>query len=41
MKRQQYEAAFKAKVALQAAKGEKTVTQISSKFVIHRCHFMG
>jgi len=29
MKRQQYEAAFKARVALEAVKGEKTVAQIA------------
>jgi transposase-like protein len=32
MKRQQYEAAFKGKVALEAVKGEKTVAQIASEF---------
>jgi putative transposase len=35
MKRQQYEAAFKAKVALEAVKGEKTVAQIASEFGVH------
>ena len=35
MKRQQYEAAFKAKVALEAVKGEKTVAQIAREFEIH------
>jgi len=35
MKRQQYEAAFKAKVALEAVKGEKTVAQIASEFGGH------
>jgi hypothetical protein len=36
-----YEAAFKAKVALEAVKGEKTVAQIAGEFVVHRCHFIG
>ena len=35
MKRHQYEAAFKAKVALEAVKGEKTVAQIGSEFGVH------
>jgi len=35
MKRQQYEAAFKAKVALEAVKGEKTVAEIASEFGVH------
>jgi transposase-like protein len=35
MKRQQYEAAFKAKVALEAVKGEKPVAQIASEFGVH------
>ena len=35
MKRQQYEAAFKAKMALEAVKGEKTVAQIASEFGVH------
>jgi len=35
MKRQQYEAAFKAKSALEAVKGEKTVAQIASEFGVH------
>jgi transposase-like protein len=35
MKRLQYEAAFKAKVALEAVKGEKTVAQIASQFGVH------
>ena len=30
-----HEAAFKAKVALEAVKGEKTIAQISSEFGIH------
>jgi len=33
--RKQYEAAFKAKVALEALKGEKTIAQIASEFDIH------
>ena len=35
MKRQQYQAAFKAKVAPEAVKGEKTVAQIASEFGVH------
>jgi len=35
MKRQQYEAAFKAKMALEAVKGEKTVALIPSEFGVH------
>jgi len=35
MKRQQYEASFKAKVPLEAVKGEKTVAQIASEFGVH------
>lgn len=34
-KRKQYSAAFKAKVALEALKEEKTVAQIASEFDIH------
>ena len=34
-KRQQYEAAFKAKVAVEAVKGEKTVAQIASGFGVN------
>ena len=34
-KRHQYGAAFKAKSALEAVKGEKTVAQIASEFVVH------
>ena len=30
--RKTYDAAFKAKVAFEAAKGEKTITQIASEF---------
>ena len=33
--RKQYEAVFKAKVALEAAKGEKTIAQLSSEFGVH------
>jgi len=33
--RKQYEAAFEAKVALEAVKGEKTVAQIASEFGVH------
>jgi putative transposase len=33
--RRQHDAAFKAKVALEAVKGEKTIAQISSEFSIH------
>jgi transposase-like protein len=33
--RRQRDAAFKAKVALEAVKGEKTIAQISSEFSVH------
>jgi putative transposase len=33
--RKQYEAAFKAKIALEAVKGEKTIAQIASEFGVH------
>ena len=33
--RRQYDAAFKAKVAFEAAKGEKAIAQISSEFGVH------
>ncbi len=33
--RKTYDAAFKAKVALEAVKGEKTITQIASEFGVH------
>lgn len=33
--RKTYDAAFKAKVALEAAKGEKTISQIASDFGVH------
>ncbi len=33
--RKQHNAAFKAKVALEAVKGEKTVSQLSSEYGIH------
>ena len=33
--RKSHSAAFKAKVALEAAKGEKTIAQLSSEFGIH------
>jgi putative transposase len=33
--RRQHNAAFKAKVALEAVKGEKTVAQIATEFCIH------
>jgi transposase-like protein len=33
--RKTYEAAFKAKVALEAVKGEKTITQIASEFSVN------
>ena len=35
MKKYQYEAAFKDKVALEAVKGEKTVAEIASEFGVH------
>ena len=33
--RKRHDAAFKAKVALETAKGEKTIAQLSSKFGVH------
>ena len=33
--RKTYDAAFKAKVAFEAAKGEKTIAQIASEFGVH------
>jgi len=33
--RKTYDAAFKAKVAFEAAKGEKTLAQLSSEFKVH------
>jgi transposase-like protein len=33
--RKTYDAAFKAKVAFEAAKGEKTIVQIASEFSVH------
>ena len=33
--RMKHEAAFKAKVALEAVKGEKTIAQIASEFKVH------
>jgi putative transposase len=33
--RRQHDAAFKAKVAFEAAKGERTIAQISSEFGVH------
>ncbi len=35
MKREQYEAAFKARAALEAVKGEKTIAQVASEYGIH------
>jgi len=35
VKRYQYKVAFKAKSALEAVKGEKTVAQIASEFGVH------
>lgn len=35
MSRKHYEAGFKAKVALEAIKGEKTIAQIASAFGVH------
>ncbi len=34
-KRKQYKADFKAKVALEAVKGERTVSEVSSRFGVH------
>jgi len=33
--RKTYDAAFKAKVALETAKGEKTISQIAGEFSVH------
>ena len=33
--RKRYDAVFKAKVALEATKGEKTIAQLSSEFKVH------
>lgn len=33
--RKRHDAAFKAKVALEAIKGEKTIAQLSSKYSVH------
>jgi transposase-like protein len=33
--RKQYEASFKAKIALEAIKGEKTVAQLAGVFGVH------
>jgi len=33
--RKQYEAAFKARIALEAVKGEKTIAQIASESGVH------
>ena len=35
MKRKKFEAGFKAKVAFEAAKGEKTLSQISARYGVH------
>jgi len=35
MKRKRYEAAFKARVALEAVKGEKTISEIAAQFEVH------
>ncbi len=35
MKRKQYEAAFKAKLALEAVKDEKTISEIAAQFEVH------
>ena len=34
-KRKQYNPAYKAKVALEALKGERTVAELSSRFSVH------
>ena len=36
--RKTYDAAFKAKVALEALKGEKTIAQLSSQYGVHSNH---
>lgn len=35
MKRKQYEVAFKARVALEVVKGEKTIAQVASEYGVH------
>jgi transposase-like protein len=35
MKRRQYKPDFKARVALEAVKGERTVTELASRFGVH------
>ncbi len=35
MKRKQYETAFKARLALEAVKGEKTIAQVASGYGVH------
>ncbi len=35
MKRKQYEAGFKARVALEAVKGEKAIAQVASEYGVH------
>jgi transposase-like protein len=35
MKRKQYEAAFKARVALKVVKGEKTIAQVANEYEVH------
>ncbi len=37
--RKSYDAAFRAKVALEAVKGEKTLAELSSTFGVHPCYF--
>lgn len=34
-KKRRFDAAFKAKVALEAVRGEKTIAQLSSEFGVH------
>jgi transposase-like protein len=36
-KKKQYGAQFKAKVALEAIRGEKTVSELASQYEIRRC----
>jgi transposase-like protein len=35
MKRRQYEAGFKVRVALEAVKGEKTIAQLAREYGVH------
>jgi transposase-like protein len=41
VRRQQYESTFKARVVLDAIKGEKTLAQIACEFGVHQFSFIG